>query len=141
LGVLHIAATAGLQIAAVRCNIDRRNVENGGFSGFRQPLAQLISGVISRCCSSFRGPSTSPCGLVSTSSKLNTATLSGSARAGIEAISVNAMRTKMDFKIGICEIQGGVATKRRLQGKTIPSCFKPEAPLSSVQSRRNVRED
>ena len=43
--VLHIAATAGLQVTAVRCSIDRRNVENGKFSGFRHRLAQLIAGV------------------------------------------------------------------------------------------------
>ena len=37
--VLHVATATGLQVTAVRCSIDRRNVENGKFSGFRQRFA------------------------------------------------------------------------------------------------------
>lgn len=39
----HVATAAGLQIAAVRRSIDRRDVEDRKFSGFRQCLAQLIA--------------------------------------------------------------------------------------------------
>src|SRR6266851_7833191 len=42
--VVHVAAAAGLQIAAVRRSIDRRDVEDRKLSGLRQCLAQLIAG-------------------------------------------------------------------------------------------------
>src|SRR6267142_434289 len=69
--------------------------------------------LISRRCSSVRGPSTSPCRLVSTSSKSNTATLSGPARAGADIVSVNAMRTKTDF---MCGTGKSAAARRQIVG-------------------------
>jgi hypothetical protein len=41
---VHIAAAAGLKIRRMRRSIDRRNIENGEFSGFRQTLAYLLAG-------------------------------------------------------------------------------------------------
>lgn len=43
LRVLHVAAAAGLPVAAVRRSIDRRNVEEDELAGFRQRLAHLIA--------------------------------------------------------------------------------------------------
>src|SRR5258707_12463625 len=69
--------------------------------------------LISRRCSSVRGPSTSPCRLVSTSSKSNTATLSRPARAGADIASVNAMRTNTDF---MCGTGKSAAARRQIVG-------------------------
>jgi hypothetical protein len=67
--------------------------------------------------------------------------LGRSAGAGAETISVNAMRTERVLMIVTHEIDGGAATKYRLQRKTIRSFSKLEVPLSPVQSRRNVGEE
>ena len=41
--VLHVAAAAGLQMAAMRRSVDRRNVEEDELAGFRQGPAQLVA--------------------------------------------------------------------------------------------------
>lgn len=46
LGVLHVAAAAGLQVAGVRRSIYRHNVEDDKFPVFRQGFAQLIGDVL-----------------------------------------------------------------------------------------------
>jgi hypothetical protein len=41
---VHIAAAASLKVRRMRRIVDRRNVENGEFSRFRQPLSNLLAG-------------------------------------------------------------------------------------------------
>lgn len=46
LRVFHVAAATGLQVTGVRCSMDRRDIENDEFSGFRQRFSELIAGVL-----------------------------------------------------------------------------------------------
>ena len=45
LRVFHVAAATGLQVTAVRCSMDRRDVEDDKFSGFCQGFAKLFTGI------------------------------------------------------------------------------------------------
>src|SRR5258708_19566736 len=68
--VLHVAAATGLQVTCVRRSIDRRDVEDDKLSA--NALRSCSATSFSRRCSSACGPFTSPCRLVSSTSKPNT---------------------------------------------------------------------
>ena len=93
-------------MAAVRRSIDRRNVEEDELAGFRQRPAQLIP--CARQLSLLVRPRSLHFALKAGvhQFEIKHRSFGGSARAGAETISVNAMRTKAGFMIRTGEIHG-----------------------------------
>jgi hypothetical protein len=136
--VLHVAAATGLQVTGVRRAAALTGVmsRTTNLPAPASALRNCSATSFSRRCSSVCGPFTSPCRLVSRSSKSNTATLSGSACASDETNSISAT-TKPGLRMIVVREFTAAQHQCRLY-KTVRPCFKPELLLSSISRREET---